>query len=188
MTITLKLYVIASRGFAARLNSIDTNDRLSATHERESIRRDMTDFCKEANDSAPIPTSLFYSLTELCRSIDAGEINVSILRNAPLNAIIDDEVYWTGIKGLLWIQRRQPVDFGRYRDTICQYLWCYVQREPAIPTKPAPASTSATTTAQTSNAPPASAPMPEPSHAEISEAPTPRRNITHRALMEGYES
>ena len=102
--------------------------------------------------------------------------------------MIDDEVYWTGIKGPLWVQRRQPVDFGRYRDTICQYLWCYVQREPAIPTKPAPASTSATTTAQTSNAPPALAPMPEPSHAEISEAPTPTRNITHRALMEGYES
>ena len=64
----------------------------------------MTDFCKEANDSAPIPTSLFYSLTEVGRSIDAGEINVSSLRNAPLDAMIDDEVYWTGVKGFLWVQ------------------------------------------------------------------------------------
>ncbi len=175
MADALKLYVIASRGFAARLNSIDTNDRLSATHERESIRRDMTDFCKGADDSATIPTSLFYSLTELCRSIDAGEINGSYIRNAPPNGVIDDEADWTGIKKWLWIQRKPPVDLDHHRDTICQFLWCYVHREAAIPTISVPALTSTSTTAQTSNASPGS-------------APTPRRNITHRALIEGYES
>ncbi len=187
MTGALKLYVIASRGFAARLNSIDTSDRISATRERKSIRRDMMDFC-EADDSAPIPATLFYSLTELCRSIDAGEIDASNIRNAPPNEVIDNEIDWTGIKEMLLVQREQPVDFDHHRDTICQFLCCYVRREPVIPTISAPASRSTTTTAQTSDASPASAPTPEPSFAETSAAPTPRRNITHRALLEGYES
>ena len=154
----LKLYVIASRGFAARLNRIDTADRLSVTHERESIRRDMTDFCEVADDSALIPASLFYSLIELCRNINAGEIDASNIRNG---------ADWIKIEGYLLVQT-PPVDLDTYRDTICLFMWCYVQRKPGIPTT--------------------SAPMPEPSHAESSEAPTPRRNLTHRAWMEGYES
>ena len=135
----------------------------------------MTDFCKAAEDSAPMPTSLFYSLTELCRSIDAGEIDVPNIRNAPPNAMIDDETGWNKTEGYLLIQEEQLVDFNHYRDTICQFVWCYVHPKPAIPTISVPASTSTTTTAQTSNASPAS-------------APTPRPNITHRALIEGYES
>ena len=183
----LKLYVIASRGFAARLNSIDTNDRLSATRERKSIRHDMTYFC-EVDNFALIPARLFYSLTELCRSIDAGEIDASNVRDAPSRGVIDDEKDWTGIKDFLSIQGEQPVNFDRYRDTIGQFLWCYLQREPMTPNISAPASTSTIRRAQRSNDSPASAPTPEPSHARIIAAPTPLRNITHRALLEGYES
>ena len=178
MADALKLYVIASRGFAARLNRIDTADQLSTTHERESIRRDMTDFCEAAEDSAPIAASLFYSLTELCRSINAGEIHTSNIRNG---------ADWTKTEGYLSVQN-PPVDLDTYRDTICQFMWCYVQRKLGILTTSALALTNTTTTAQTSNAPPASAPVPEPSHAESSEAPTPRRNLTHRVWMEGYQS
>ena len=179
MADALKLYVISSRGFAARLNSVDTTDRLSATHEREWIRRDMKYFCKEVVDSATIPASLFYSLTQLCRSIDAGEIDGSYIRH---------EAVWAEITDYLLTPRERPVDFDSYRDTICQFLWSYIDREPEIPNKSAPASTSTRTTAHTSNAPPTSAPMPEPRDAEISEAPTPRRNLTHQASREGYDS
>ena len=175
MTIALKLYVIASRGFVARLNSIDKNKRPSATQERESIRRDMTEICKEAGDFAPMPASLFDCLTELCRSIDKGEIDVPNLRN---------EAGWNKIVDYLVLQRKPGVNFNSYRDTICQFLWSYLEPQPTVPTRSAQASTSTITTAQTSHAPSASAPMPEPSHAEFSTAPTPGRKITPLPLLE----
>lgn len=178
MTIALKLYVIASRGFVARLNSIDTNKRPSATQERESIRRDMTEFCKEAGDSAPIPASLFGSLTEVYRSIDAGEIDPPNIRK---------EAGWTKIVEYLVVQK-PGVNLDNYRDTICQFLWSYLEPEPTIPTKSAQASTSTTTTAQASDASPASAPMPEPSHVEISTAPKLRLNFTPVPLLEDRKS
>ena len=188
MVDSLKLYVIASRGFAARLrlNSMFTN-QLSAKHERESIRRDMTDFYKGQGDSAPIPQSLFCSLTELCRSIDGGEIIVSNAGNAPPNEETDNEAKWTKVKEYLSIQGEQAVDFQNYRETICQFIWCYVRRELVVPNL-SPASISPTSTSQASNDPPAPAPTPEPSHAEVSAAPTPRRNnMTPRAFLEDYE-
>ena len=188
---SLKLYVIASRGFAARfrLDSILTQDRLSTKLERESIRRDMTDFCKGQGDPAPIPASLFRSLTELCRSIDVGEIVAYNSGNAPPNEESDEEAKWTRIKEYLSIQGEQLVDFEHHQETICQFIWCYVQRELVVPDISAPASTSSTSTSQESNAPPPPTPTPEPSHAEVSAAPTPRRNnMTYRAFMEDYES
>ena len=190
MVDSLKLYVIALRGFAARLrlNSIVTKDKLSAKHAQESIRRDMTDYCKGQGDSAPIPESLFCSLTEYCRSIKVGEIVASNIGNTPPDEETDDEAQWTKIKEYLWIQRAQPVDFEHYKDTICPFIWCYVQREPVVPNLSAPAPTSPTSTSQASNAPPAPAPTPESSHAEVSAAPTPPQNMTYRALMEGYEA
>ena len=138
----------------------------------------MTDFCKEAGDSAPIPASLFSSLTELCRSIDAAEIDVPNLRN---------KTGWTEIVEYLMVQK-PGVNLDSYRDTICQFLWSYLEPEPTIPTRPARASTSTTTTAQTSDAPPASTPMPEPLYAEISTASTLGGNFTPLPLLEDSKS
>ena len=179
MTIPLKLYVIASRGFVARLNRIDTNKRPSATQERESIRRDMTDFCKEAGDSAPIPASLFDCLTELCRSIDKGEIDVPNLRN---------EAGWNKIVDYLMVQG-PAVDLDTYRDTICRFLWSYLEPHPTTSTELARASRSTITTAQqSSDASLAPAPMPEPSHVEISTAPKSRPKLTPEPLLEDRKS
>ena len=175
----LKFYVVASRGFSARLrlNNMITNDQLSAEHEREMIKRDMKDFCKGQGHPAPIPTSLFYSLTELCRRIDEDEIIVSSVGNAPPNEETNDEAKWTKIKerlGNLGIQGEQAVDFETYRETICRFIWCHLQRELVVPNLSPPA-------------PPAPAPTPEPSHAEFSAAPKPRRNMSPRALIERHE-
>ena len=185
---SLKLYVIASRGFAARLRlcSMFTDYQPSAKHERESIRRDMTDFCKGQGNSAPIPESLFCSLTRLCRNIKVDSIVISSTGNAPPDEESDEEAMWTTIKEHLAIQGEQPVDFERYKEKIYQFLWCYGQREPVVPKTSVPASTNSISTPQASNTPPAPAPMPEPSDEEVSVAPTPPRNMTIRALL-GYE-
>lgn len=167
-----------------------TDYQLSAKHERESIRRDMTDFCKGQGNSALIPESLFFSLTNFCRNVKVDNIVISNIGNATLDEESDEEAKWTTIKEYLATQGEQPVDLERYKEKIYQFLWCYGQREPVVPNTSAPASTSSVSTPQASNAPPAPAPTPapspEPSHAEVSAAPTPRRNMTIRALT-GYE-
>lgn len=170
------LYAIASRGFTARFNSVDKTNRLSAIREREWIRRDMRYFCKEMVNPATIPRSLFYCLTQLCRGIDAGEIDSVHIRHAT----------WAEIRNyLLTPLGEPPITFELYREAICPFLWSYIDGDPAIPTESAQASTSTTTTAQTSHVPPAS---PQPSHAETRTATTPGRNLPPLPLPEDYKS
>ena len=135
----------------------------------------MMDFYKGQGDSAPIPESLFCSLTGLCRSIDEGEIVASNIGNSPPNEETDDEAKWTKVKEYLGVQGEQAVDFDHYQETICQFICCYVQHELVVPNL-------------SLAAPPAPAPTPEPSHGEVSAALTPQLNMTPRALMEGYDS
>ncbi|KAK0515536.1 hypothetical protein JMJ35_001570 [Cladonia borealis] len=188
----LKFYIIAARGFAARLNIAYTTKGLLVTHERELIWRDMKYFCKEAKDSAPIPASLLWSLTMYCRSIDAKTTDASYYRNEAVWTGLNQ--YWTEIKEYLWMHLKSEIDLDHDRDTICQFLWSYVNREPEIPINSAEASTSTTTTAQTSHAlpalvltPPGPAPMPEPSPPEISTAPKRGLKYTPLPLLEDHK-
>ena len=141
----LKFYIIAVRGFAARLNIAYRTKGLLVTHERELIWRDMKYFCKEAKDSAPLPASLLWTLTMYCRSIDAKTTDVSHYRSEAVWTGL--EQYWTKIKEYLWMHLRSEIDLDHDRDTICQFLWSYVHREPEVPISSAEASTSTTTTA-----------------------------------------
>ena len=207
----LKLYVIESMGFAARLTAED---------DLESIRRDMNDFCEGQGDSTPIPSSLFYGLTQFCRSNDVSQIIASNAGNPSPNEETDDEANWNKVKEHLRIEGEPPVHFDRYQEAILRFLSFYVHPELVDPNISAPASTSSTSTSQASNAPPVPAaksstsasqanngpaapastnststsqgsnapPAPastsEPSHAEVSTAPTPLCNGYHRSLMQ----
>ena len=207
----LKLYVIESMGFAARLTAED---------DLQLIRRDMNDFCEGRGDSAPIPASLFYSLTQWCRSNDVSKLIASNASNPSPNEETDNEANWNKVKEHLRIEGEPPVHFDRYQEAILRFLSFYVRPEQVDPNTSAPASTSSTSTSQASNAPPvpaatnstsasqanngpaatastnststsqgsnapqALASTPVPSHAEVSTAPTPLCNGYHRSLME----
>ena len=176
--------------------------RLTAEDDLGSIRRDMNDFCEGQGGSAPIPASLFYSLTQFCRSNDVRTFIASTAGNPPPNEEIDDEANWNKVKEHLRIDGEPPVDFDRYQEAILRFLSFYADPELVDPNIPAPASTSSTSTSQANNAPaalastnptstsqgsnvpPAPASTPELPPADVSAPPTPLCNGYHRSLMQ----
>ena len=127
--------------------------RLTAEDDLGSIRRDMNDFCEGQGDSAPIPASLFYSLTQFCRSNDVRNLIASNAGNPSPNEETDDEANWNMVKEHLRIDGEPPFDVERYQEAILQFLSFYVNPELVDLNISVPASTSSTSTSQASNAP-----------------------------------